>query len=372
MKVVVALDSFKGSLTAMEACDLVARVLRSRYPRWQVVTRPMADGGEGTAAVLRAAAGGQWVRLPRVTGPLPGMVVPAGYAWLHQSRTAVVEMAAASGLALLPKSLRNPLLTTTFGTGELIADAMQRGAEEIYLALGGSATVDGGTGAALALGWRFLDRRGMAFFPRGGTLQRIRRILPPAKRFPRIEVLCDVSNPLCGPKGAARVFGPQKGATPAMVLQLETGLRHLADLMRRQTGKEMLQLPGGGAAGGFGAGAAVFFGGHLVSGVSAVVKATGLEAALEKADWVITGEGCFDEQSLHGKVVSGVRDAARSKGVKTALLAGRVKLPEKAWRAEGISFSEAAAGEDLDEERALAEAGSLLSKAAARLGSVLN
>jgi glycerate kinase len=371
MKVVVALDSFKGSLAAVEASELVASVLKESHPDWRIVVLPMADGGEGTASVLAAAAGGNWRQVSRVTGPLTGMRVEAGYGWLPQTRTAVVEMAAASGLALLPPAWHNPLSTTTLGTGQLMADAIQLGAKKILLTLGGSATVDGGTGAASALGWKFLDGKGRAFIPKGGSLYRIRRIARPPTKLPEIEVLCDVDNPLCGPRGAARIFGPQKGATPAMVLQLEKGLRHLADLVMRQMGKDVLHLPGGGAAGGFGAGAVGFFDARLVSGVKTVVKAVGLADTLQDADWVITGEGCFDEQSLDGKVVSGVRDAALEKGVKVGVLAGRVKLAEERWRAEGISLVEAAAGPELDENHALAEARPLLSEAASRLGAVL-
>jgi glycerate kinase len=371
VKVVVALDSFKGSLTAGEACDLVAAVLRDARPEWRVFTRPMADGGEGTASVLVEAGAGEWRKVPGVTGPLPGMLLHCGYGWLPGSRTAVVEMAAASGLALLPRDRRNPLLTTSIGTGQLMAAAIRQGARKILLTLGGSATVDGGAGAASALGWRFLDRRGRKVPPGGGALAEIRRLVPPLRKLPEVEVLCDVTNPLCGPLGAARVFAPQKGATPAMVLQLEQGLRHLAGLVRRQLGKEILQIPGGGAAGGFGAGAAAFFGARLVSGVETVMQATGLGDALDGADWVITGEGSFDEQSFQGKVVSGVRNAALCRGVKVAVLAGRVKLAADRWRAEGISLAEAAAPEELAESRALAGARRLLSEAAARLGAAL-
>ena len=363
MKVVVALDSFKGSLTAMEASHLVASRLRDIRPGWQVLSCPMADGGEGTASVLVAARNGAWHKVDRITGPLPGMKLTAGYGWLPVSRTAVVEMAAASGLALLSRGQRNPLRTTSFGTGQLIAEAARQGARRILLTLGGSATVDGGTGAAAALGWRFLDCRGRDLPPGGGFLGRIRRFVPPILELPEIEVLCDVENTLCGTNGAARVFAPQKGATPWMVLELEQGLRHLAGLIRRQLGIETLQIRGGGAAGGFGAGAVSFFGARLVSGVQTVMKAIALDEALSGADWVITGEGCFDEQSFQGKVVSGVRDLAVRKGVKVAVLAGRVKVTPERWQEEGISLVKASAGAALDEGSALANAESLLADA---------
>lgn len=368
MKIVVALDSFKGTLTAMQACNLVAAQLKKIRPDWQIFSCPMADGGEGTAAILLAAGGGEWRKVAGITGPLPGRpALTAGYGWLPDSQTAIVEMAVASGLSLLPPRLRNPLRTTSIGTGQLMAEAVRQGAKRIQLTLGGSATVDGGTGAAAALGWRFLDRRGRKITPCGGSLRRIRRILAPVAPLPEIEVLCDVENTLCGKNGAARVFGPQKGATPVMVLELEAGLRHLAGLIRSQQGVDILQLRGGGAAGGFGAGAVSFFDARLVSGVQTVLKAVSFEEALRGADWVITGEGSFDEQSFKGKVVSGVRDAAIRQGVKVAVLAGRIKVSADKWQEEGISLAKASAGPDLDDGSALAGAEPLLAAAVKRL-----
>ena len=223
MKVVVALDKFKGSLTASRACEIVRDTLLSIHPDWRVVSKPMADGGDGTADVLHAALGGQ--RLAReVSGPIPGTRVHASYLWLERDRMAVVEMASASGLALVTPEQRDPLKTTTFGTGELIGDAVTRGARRILLGVGGSATVDGGVGAAMALGWRFLDGRGGPVGLGGGELGKIERIVPPSDpQTPAVEVLCDVDNPLCGERGAARVFGPQKGATTKAVEQTRCG-----------------------------------------------------------------------------------------------------------------------------------------------------
>jgi glycerate kinase len=367
VKIVVALDSFKGSLLAETACRLVAASLRAERPQWQVDLCPLADGGEGTASVLVAAGRGEWRTVAGVTGPLPGRTLDACYGWLPESRTAVVEMACASGLALLPPERRNPLLTTTLGTGQLMAAAARRGAQRILLALGGSATVDGGTGAARALGWRFLDRRGRAVPLGGGNLKKIVRLLPPPGELPRVEVLCDVNNPLCGVQGAARVFGPQKGATPAMVAHLEGGPLHLARLVRRQLGVELLEIPGGGAAGGFGAGAVAFFGARLLSGVSVVMERVGLERALRGADWVISGEGRFDAQSLQGKVVSGVRDAAGRLGVRVAVITGHSELEPRHWQEAGIALVEETMPADMSAEEAMTRAGPLLAAAARRL-----
>ncbi|MBN2128444.1 MAG: glycerate kinase [Sedimentisphaerales bacterium] len=366
MKIVVAMDSFKGSLSAVEACSIVAAALRAVRPEAEVVLRPMADGGEGTAAALMAAAGGRWI--PRtVTGPLPQMRIEAGFVWLPQTRTAVVEMATASGLQFLEPQQQNPLLTTTRGTGELVAGAVERGAERILLAVGGSATVDGGVGAATALGWQFLTKEGRDISLGGGELAKADKIVPPeAASQAEVEVLCDVDNPLCGPHGAAQVYGPQKGATPGMVETLEAGLSHLAKLVKEQLGRDVADLPGAGAAGGLAAGAVAFMNARLVSGIDTVMSHSGLREALARADWVITGEGCFDEQSLRGKVVSGVARIARETETKVAVLAGRVLLWPEQYRAAGIETALPCADEQMDTQQAIAQAAALLDKTARR------
>ncbi len=368
MKVVVAMDSFKGSLSAAEACEAVARGIRQETPHVELVLCPMADGGEGTAETLISATGGTWIPA-RVTGPLPGTEVEAGYAWLPgEPPGALVEMAAASGLALLRPDELDPLHTTTFGSGQLLAKAAERGAERLWLAIGGSATVDGGTGAARALGWRFLDAEGEEVGLGGGELERIVHLERPARAdpLPPLEVLCDVDNPLLGPRGAARVFGPQKGATPEMVERLEAGLAHLADVVERELGVDVREIPGAGAAGGFGAGAVAFLGGRLVSGVDAVMNANGLRRAVEGAAWVVTGEGRFDDQSLHGKVVSGVLRVAAGAGARVAVVAGSVRLTPELASAHGVEVAEAAAPEGVPLPEALARAGEFVEAAARR------
>lgn len=366
MKIVVAFDKFKGSLTASDACEVVRRALLDAHPGVHIVLKPMADGGEGTADALQTALGGEWIAR-EVTGPLPDMRVAARYLWLADERRACIETAQASGLVLLPPPQRNPLLTNTRGTGELLADALRRGARHVWLAVGGSATVDGGTGAAAALGWRFLDADGREVEPCGGALMRIAKMEAPRGDGAEVEVLCDVDNPLCGEQGAARVFGPQKGATAPMVEQLDAGLRNLAAVVRAQLGRDVLEIPGAGAAGGLAAGAIAFLNARLVSGIATVMTASRLEEALVGADWVVTGEGQFDEQSLRGKVVAGVASLARRHGVKVAVLAGRVQLAESVWRGAGVDLVRAIAPSAMGTADAMRQAPGLLWTAARQL-----
>jgi glycerate kinase len=364
VKIVVAMDSFKGSLSAGRACEIVAESIRSAVPDTQIIVKPMADGGEGTAQAMMAAGNGQWIEQTTM-GPLPDMRVRVGFAWFADEKTAVVEMAAASGLELLEPGLRNPLKTTTFGTGQLIAAAVNHGAKRILLAVGGSATVDGGVGAATAMGWKFLDENRREISLGGGQLEAIERIIPPSQsiRVP-VEVLCDVDNPLCGERGAARVYGPQKGATEEMVGLLEAGLAHLAELVREKLGRDIKDMPGAGAAGGLAAGAVAFMDAQLVSGIQTVMSHSHLHEALAQADWLITGEGQFDRQSLQGKVVSGVARAAKHTGTKVAVLAGQVLLEPHEYRSLGVREALACANDRMKLQDAIKNSEELLAKAA--------
>ena len=374
MKVVVATDSFKGTLRADEACEIIVEAIRKVLPDVAVVVKPMADGGEGTALAMIRAGNGKWI--PKiVSGPLPQMQVSAGFAWFEDG-TALVEMACASGLELLTAEQLNPMETTTYGTGELVGAAVEYGATRVLLAVGGSATVDGGVGAAVALGWRFLDSRGVELPLGGKGLSGLTTIVvPPANALissksgepVRVEVLCDVDNPLTGEHGAARVYGPQKGATPAMVEQLDAGLRNLAAVVRSQLGKEIETLPGAGAAGGLAAGAVAFMDASIVSGIETVMARSNLAAELESADWVITGEGSFDRQSLYGKVVSGVLGLARKSNTRVAVLAGQVRLPGDQWKANGIAAAIATKPDDMPLDQALQNSRGLLACAAEKL-----
>jgi glycerate 2-kinase len=367
VKIVVALDKFKGSLTASRACDIVRDALLSMRPELRVVTKPMADGGEGTDEVLLITLGGEWISVP-VMGPLPEISCMARYAWLPKEATAVIAMANASGLILLKPEQRNPLVTTTYGTGELIRAAIEHGAKHIWLAAGGSATVDGGVGAAMALGWRFQDAQRKLVGFGGGELERIVRIERPDKlRIPSVEVLCDVDNPLCGEHGAARVFGPQKGATPAMVEQLDAGLQHLGRLVKEQLGKDIVNIPGAGAAGGLGGGALALMEARLTPGIETVIHGSRMDAELADADWVVTGEGRFDEQSLRGKVVSGIAKIAAKHGAKVAVLAGGIQVSEEVYRCGGIELALSTMKPEMELDEAIKHAEELLASAAREL-----
>jgi glycerate 2-kinase len=370
MKIVIAMDSFKGSISAERVCRIVAETIRSAAPGIEAVEKPMADGGEGTAAALMAAAGGRWIKVAAM-GPLPEMQVDAGFVWLPDSRMAIVEMAVASGLTLLEPGRQNPLKTTTYGTGQLIDAAIKHGAHRILLAIGGSATVDGGVGAAMALGWSFLDSAGREINLGGGELSKIERIAPPPTEvLVPVDVLCDVNNPLCGEHGAAYIYGPQKGATPEMVKALDAGLLHLARITKEQLGRDIAHLPGAGAAGGLAAGAMAFMNAHLVSGIDEVMSVSRLQEELADADWVITGEGKFDSQSLRGKVVSGVARVARQSGVKVAVIAGQVALDPDTYRTAGVRTALACKPDSMTLTAAMANADALVAEAAHRFAQI--
>ncbi len=329
---------------------------------------PVADGGEGTVdAVLEALAG---VRGATSARDPRGRPVTATFGWCAEQKLAIVELAAASGLTLLADEERNPLQTSTCGTGDVLRTVMQtHSPERILLGVGGSATVDGGTGAACALGWRFLNQQGHDLPPGGGALVDLHTIVPPpCPKWPVMEVLCDVTNPLVGPRGAAQVFGPQKGATPSMVVQLDEGLGRLAEVVRTQFGVDIATRSGGGAAGGFAAGATVWFSAMLVPGIERILDVTGFDQACRTADWIITGEGRLDEQSLEGKVVSGLLARARAvnPSARVAVLAGSVALPAETLRAAGIAYADALTPEGMPLAQALRDAPALLDAAARR------
>lgn len=322
-KYVVIPDSFKGCLSSGEICGIIAREIRRRDPEARVCALPVADGGEGTVDAFLGALGGEKVAVP-CRDPY-GRPLTAHYGLFPDGKTAVIEMAAAAGLPLVGED-RRVADTTTYGVGQLIAHALKRGAERIILGLGGSATNDGGCGAAAALGVEFLDAEGKAFVPVGGTLRRIAHIrmdaLLPALRQAEVIAMCDIDNPLCGESGAAAVFSPQKGADAATVRMLDEGLAHLAAVIEKDLGRSLLTLPGGGAAGGFGAGSVAFLDARLQMGIEAVLDLTDFDRLAADAYLVITGEGRLDSQSLRGKVVVGVARRARALGVPVVALVG--------------------------------------------------
>ena len=322
-KCVVVSDSFKGTVSSCEICAIAQRVIPRHFPACEVVCIPVADGGEGTVDCFIQAMGAQRVEVT-VTNAL-GEKSAAAYARIGE--LAIIEMAAAAGLPQVG-ALRCPGTATTYGVGELIAHAVDSGGRKILLGLGGSATHDGGCGCAAALGVRFYDADGQSFVPVGDTLGRIARIdtaeAEALLRSVEITVMCDVTNPLYGPTGAAYVFAPQKGADAEKVKSLDAGLRHFGDVIRSQYGLDVSAMPGAGAAGGMGAGCVALLGGTIQSGIDAVLDVTGFDRQLEGADLVITGEGRIDSQSADGKVVSGVARRTRAKGVPLIAIAGGI------------------------------------------------
>ncbi|MBW5448642.1 glycerate kinase [Cohnella sp. CFH 77786] len=327
MKIVLAPDSFKGSLTAAEAALCMERGIgRVVPPDWSLKRIPMADGGEGTLACLVEATGGRY-RKARVHDPL-GRLIEAEFGILGDGRTAVVELAASSGLPLLRAEERNPLIASTFGYGELIRAALDEGARRFVLCLGGSATNDGGAGMLQALGFALLDGMGHPLPPGGAALSGLARIdssnADPRLRSCEWTVACDVNHPLTGPDGASAVFGPQKGATPEMVERLDRSLARLADVMAEETGVSVHALAGAGAAGGTAGALYAMLGATLESGVGLCIRTSGLERELLEADLVLTGEGRIDEQTVRGKTPFGVVQAAWRRQVPSILIGGFV------------------------------------------------
>lgn len=324
-KILLVPDSFKGTLSSRQVCQVMAGQLRRFFPQAQVKSIPVADGGEGSVEAFLAAAGGER-RTRTVTGPF-GEPVEAFYGILGDGRTAVIEMAACAGLPLAEGRL-NPERATTYGVGELLLAAKEAGCTKAILGLGGSCTNDGGVGAAAALGAKFTRADGAAFVPTGGTLGEIAAldVSPVAQALQGMELtaMCDIDNPLYGEAGAAAVFAPQKGADAAMVARLDAGLRHLGQVAARCLGRDFSHLPGAGAAGGLGFGMAAFCGAQLRMGIDAVLDAVGFDSLLPGTDMVFTGEGKIDSQSARGKVVSGVAARCRKAGVPVVAVVGQI------------------------------------------------
>ncbi len=336
-KILLIPDSYKGTMSSMEICKIMKEAICRHFPQAVVVAVPVADGGEGSVDAFLAAAGGKKVHL-KVKGPYFESL--DSFYGILPDNTAVIEMAAAAGLPLVGEN-RHAELTTTYGAGQLIKHAAEAGCKRIIVGLGGSATNDGGTGAAAALGVRFLDSDGNAFIPVGGTLDRIAKIdlssITPALGSAELTIMCDIDNPFCGPRGAAAVFAPQKGADAGLVELLDRNLVHLAEVIKRDLGKDIRDMPGSGAAGGMGGGMAAFFGGRLRPGIETVLEAVGFDSLLTGADLVISGEGRIDSQSLRGKVVIGCARRAKAAGIPLIAVVGDIgDYVEEAY-AEGVS-----------------------------------
>lgn len=362
MKIVIAPDSFKDSLSAQAVADAIASGLAAVWPDAELIKCPMADGGEGTIEAVLAACNGQWMSA-QVSGPL-GKTVEAQWGWLDSSRTAIIEMATASGLQLLSLDQRDATITSTYGTGELLRAALDAGAQRIILAIGGSATNDAGSGMLSALGAQFFGHDGQPLPAGGLALAQLARIdlsgLDARLRDVRIEIAADVDNPLCGINGASHIFGPQKGASPEQVLALDAALAHFAEHSAQVLPHDVRDQPGSGAAGGMGFAAKAYLNASFRAGVEVVADLTGLAQALERADLVISGEGRFDAQTLRGKTPFGVARIAQRAGVPVIVIAGTLGEGYADLYQHGISAAFALTSGPMSLEQACRNAPTLL------------
>ncbi|MDV7137759.1 glycerate kinase [Maribacter sp. TH_r10] len=340
MKFIIAPDKFKGSLTGFEFCDAVEEGLRMVFKEAEIFKMPLADGGDGTMEVARHYINGDKVSVT-VNDPL-FRPIEASYLYSKGTGIAYIEMAEASGLKLLKDEESNCMYTTTLGTGELIVDALEKGAKEIILGIGGSATNDGGMGMASALGYRFLDGGEEELKPIGGNLAAVRKI-DDSNKNPKlngvmVKVACDVTNPFYGQNGAAYVYAKQKGASDNEIVLLDQGLNNFAKIIERQFHIDLQEVDGAGAAGGVGGGALIFLKGDLISGIDMVKELSGFDTAIEGADWIITGEGKLDEQTLSGKTIDGVVTSAKRKQIPVAALCGSVSISIAQQQAFGLEY----------------------------------
>ena len=372
MRIVIAPNAFKGSLSAFDAAEAIAEGVRAAAPDADIALVPIADGGDGTVDALVAATRGEHGTLG-VRGPL-GDPVDADYGQIDGGSTAVIEMAKAAGLALVPSGKRDPRITTTYGVGELLQHAFDAGARHFIVGIGGSATNDGGAGMAQALGYHLLDEDGHELPPGGLALSRLARIhvggVHANWKEAEVDVACDVTNPLTGPSGASAVYGPQKGATPEMVAELDAALKHFAEIIRRDLGVDVEQLPGAGAAGGLGAGLVAFTGARLRPGAEMVMEALRLDDRLAGAQLVITGEGRLDSQTARfGKGPAAVARHARQAGIPVVALGGSIgDEAELRLLFDGL---EATVVEPCTLDEAIAQARPLLVAASTRLMRLL-
>lgn len=369
MKIIIAPDSFKGTLSSIEVADIIAKEIKKVLPQAKIKKLPLADGGEGTVEALVNATGGKIIHC-YVKDPL-GRRIKSFFGILGDKKTAVIEMASASGLPLLSLKERNPLIATTYGTGELVKKALDLGGQKIVIGIGGSATVDGGAGMAQALGARLLDKNGKELSFGGGSLGKLAKIDLSLfdKRIKKTEVIIasDVTNPLCGKSGAAKVYGPQKGATPKMVKILEKNLFHYAKIIKKDLKKDILNLPGAGAAGGLGAGLAAFLNAQMKKGVELVLKTMNFEKQLKNTDFVITGEGKIDAQVKYGKTILGVAKLAKKYKIPVIALCGTLTDEAYDLHRYGISVLESIISAPMSLEEAMGKSRELLKKKAGEL-----
>ena len=362
MRILIAPDKFKSSMSATKAAAMIAAGVKAVYPDAEIIEMPLADGGEGLVDVLNVDSNGQ-LQQTMVTGPL-GKAVNARWGLIDKGKTAVIEMAAASGLTLVPEKYRNPALTTTYGTGELIKAALDKGCTKLIIGIGGSATNDGGTGMARALGAVFIDRQGRSLSGGGAELVELERIDISGldQRLRRVEtvVASDVDNPLTGPQGAAYTYAPQKGATPEVVERLDRALKRYSEVVKRDLGYDLEKAKGAGAAGGLGAGLIAFLDAKIQPGVNLVLDQMEFDSVLHNCNLVITGEGKLDQQTVHGKVPVGVARRAREKKIPVLALTGTLEANPLTLHLEGITACFAIADGPLSTEDSIKKGPELL------------
>lgn len=337
-KVILIPDSFKGTMSSSEICSIMRDVILQHYPNCEVISIPVADGGEGSVDAFLEALGGERIKL-RVNGPYPGEEIDSYYGMLP-GNIAVIEMAAAAALPMV-EGRKDPSKTTTFGVGQLMLDALDKGAKKIILGLGGSCTNDGAAGLAAACGVSFFNLKGERFIPVGGTLGEVEKVdantMDPRFKNVPIITMCDIDNPFYGPEGAAAIYGPQKGADESMVAMLDENMKHFAEVLKRDLKTDVQAIPGSGAAGGMGGGVAAYFGSELQMGIETVLDTVHFDTLLDGADYVYTGEGKIDGQSLRGKVVIGVARKASKKKVKTIAFVGDIGDSVEGAYDEGVT-----------------------------------
>lgn len=365
MQILIAPDKFRGSLEAAMVCQAAKEGILLAYPDARVIAIPLADGGEGTTEILTQQSGGSFTTA-RVQDPL-GRLMDASYGLSGDGNTAFIEMASASGLKLLSAHEYNPWLTSTYGTGQLILDAIEKGVKKIILGIGGSATTDGGIGMAAALGYHFLDENRKTLIPIGESLSKICSIdesqTDARLQSVSITVACDVTNPLFGTNGAAHVYGPQKGANEAMIEELDLGLENLTKVADKAFGRDVSNQPGAGAAGGLGAGCLWFLNAELKEGVGIIMDQTAIAGHIQQSDLVITGEGKVDEQTLSGKVVKGLADLCQSYQVPLAVICGTLMITPEQIRSAGITCAVSVLNQPTDLESAQKDAYELVRNA---------
>ena len=335
MKIIIAPDKFKGSLTAFDVCRAITAGIKNVDETIEVLSFPMADGGDGFASVMQYYLQTESVSCTSMD-PL-FRTIEAYYQWNEKAKTAIIEMAVASGLVLLKENERNPLLTSSYGTGLLIKDAINKGATTIILGLGGSATNDGGTGILEALGFQFLDENNRVLKVNGSALLSIRKIIAPPQPKTRFELACDVQNILYGPRGASHIYAPQKGANEQQVQQLDEGLKNLAAILEQQTGKNISNIKGVGAAGGIAASLISYFNAELKAGIEMILSVSNIEKEMKSAQLVITGEGKIDRQSMEGKVIGRIASLANDREIPIVALCGRLELNAEEIKETGLT-----------------------------------